>query len=1081
MSQPENATSRPHPSSLSGLPRAGRWLLILVAVTSVVSLLYAVQYYVGGPLRLPVVSEINDIDLSPNERYVAGGDETGVVHVWRMPLRVRARVDRTFNVAEQDPWPRRTFSGLVDPVLAVRFTPDGEFLIAVSSGGAVRTWLVEDESTTEGFELGVGPLVDAHLAEDGRTLATIGEDGIVRVWDLEERTELRSFAASEGSRQAVALDRTGSLVAAGEGTKIQIWDVGTGEEIRVLQAYCDTGKITVDAAGTTPGIDEFCKTNKLDITYTTREINERELAYCRRIQRQPVQFQIGMDALVAVVSQENDFLQDVTMEELALIFSTARRWSDVNPAWPDESIQRYVPVADHENYEFFVQEVFGGDGVALRRASNIEFVAEQSDLVERVLESPYAITFLGHGETLRNADLLRQLPIGGVIPTVESVQNGDYPLVRPLYLYSTAGIMTEKPQVAAFISDYIANVDGEIASVGIFPAPDAALQAARQAWQDAMAGQGQPDVRGDISTGGSTTVAPLTVRMVGRFRVAAQPNEQACVEAGDDWLGHDEPVTALAFSPDDTLLVSGSADTTISAWRLDSGEVDWASAGHWAAVTTLVFRDDGSSVLSGGGDNWIRNLNVLGGKSSATYEGHLSPVTSVAYGPPEQVPEDETILTASKDGSLRAWGTANQQVVHLEWSQPGLQPIWGRVLAAWMLISGVLGTASLLGLRRHKVWSHLLLLAVFIIGPVVVLGLPLLEMVQLSWFVYLALGLVAVALGRKLRDYVGSWWILSFPAGLVIVLVGPYLAWRAAPRSTGMVLQLTWPLMALAAWYVILLSLAVRRAVAEVYEAPSSASLADMLMLSRRTVRTRTGIYVLAVWVGLLVLVFSILRKFNLDIAFMGNFLQFITLGSGITFYVSAASIALAVILALLGALGRLSENPIANGVSGFYISLIRGTPLLVQIYIWYLGLPRLDIVLPATIAGILALGVNYGAYMTEIFRAGIQAVGIGQREAAQALGMSGAQTFRRIILPQAFRIVIPPIGNEFIAMMKDSSLVSIMAVHELTWRAKKIGNQYFRNMETFIIAAAFYWILTVIFQLFQDRLEGYLARSERR
>jgi len=152
-----------------------------------------------------------------------------------------------------------------------------------------------------------------------------------------------------------------------------------------------------------------------------------------------------------------------------------------------------------------------------------------------------------------------------------------------------------------------------------------------------------------------------------------------------------------------------------------------------------------------------------------------------------------------------------------------------------------------------------------------------------------------------------------------------------------------------------------------------------------------------------------------------------------------------------------------------------------VQIYIWYLGLPRLGIVLQGELAGILALGVNYGAYMTEIFRAGIQAVSRGQREAAQALGMSGGQTFRRIILPQAFRIVIPPIGNEFIAMMKDSSLVSVMAIWELTYRAQKIGRQNFRNMETFIIAAAFYWILTVIFQYLQGKLEEYMARGERR
>jgi polar amino acid transport system permease protein len=132
-------------------------------------------------------------------------------------------------------------------------------------------------------------------------------------------------------------------------------------------------------------------------------------------------------------------------------------------------------------------------------------------------------------------------------------------------------------------------------------------------------------------------------------------------------------------------------------------------------------------------------------------------------------------------------------------------------------------------------------------------------------------------------------------------------------------------------------------------------------------------------------------------------------------------------------------------------------------------------------VAGILALGVNYGAYMTEIFRAGIQAISKGQHEAAQALGMNRAQTLRRIVLPQAFRIVIPPIGNQFIAMMKDSSLVSIMAVQELTWRSQKIGRQNFRSMETFLIAAGFYWILTVIFQFLQGKLEVYMARGERR
>jgi polar amino acid transport system permease protein len=272
-----------------------------------------------------------------------------------------------------------------------------------------------------------------------------------------------------------------------------------------------------------------------------------------------------------------------------------------------------------------------------------------------------------------------------------------------------------------------------------------------------------------------------------------------------------------------------------------------------------------------------------------------------------------------------------------------------------------------------------------------------------------------------------------------------------------------------------------REPVVNRYAAPTDASLSEQIMISQRTAKTRFGIYSLAVWVGLLVLVYSVLRRFNLDIAFMGHFFSFIMAGAGLTVLVSALSILLAVILALFGALGRLSDNPIPNGIAGFYISLIRGTPLLVQIFIWYLGLPQLGIILRPLAAGVLALGVNYGAYMTEIFRAGIQAISTGQREAAQALGMSGGQTFRRVILPQAFRIVIPPIGNDFIAMMKDSSLVYLMGVWELTFRAQKIGRQNFRTMETFIIAAGFYWLLTVIFQFLQGKLEDYMARGERK
>jgi len=184
--------------------------------------------------------------------------------------------------------------------------------------------------------------------------------------------------------------------------------------------------------------------------------------------------------------------------------------------------------------------------------------------------------------------------------------------------------------------------------------------------------------------------------------------------------------------------------------------------------------------------------------------------------------------------------------------------------------------------------------------------------------------------------------------------------------------------------------------------------------------------------------------------------------------------------LAVLGALGRLSTNPFINGLASLYVSLVRGTPLIVQIYFIYFALPSLGIILPALPAGIFALGFNYGAYLTEIFRAGIQAVPAGQREAGSALGMPDRLVMLRVVLPQATRIVTPAIGNEFIAMIKDSALVSIIGVREVLWNAETAGRPRNNTIEAFIIAALIYWVLTIIFSLFQERLERRMARSDR-
>jgi polar amino acid transport system permease protein len=247
----------------------------------------------------------------------------------------------------------------------------------------------------------------------------------------------------------------------------------------------------------------------------------------------------------------------------------------------------------------------------------------------------------------------------------------------------------------------------------------------------------------------------------------------------------------------------------------------------------------------------------------------------------------------------------------------------------------------------------------------------------------------------------------------------------------------------------------------------------------------------LAVMVGLLI---GGLVVLGLDFKFMGNWLGFILMGLGFTLLVSVLAISLACIFSVLGALGRLSRNPILNGMATLYVSLIRGTPLLVQVYMWYLALPQIGgalerlglvgiqkyLTLPAIPAGIMALAVCYGAYMTETVRAGIQSIKIGQNEAAKALGMTGAQTMRRVIFPQALRIIIPPVSNEFIAMVKDSSLVSLMGVWELSFRAIKIGRRYFQSLEMLVMVAMIYWVMCIILQTVQERIEKHMARGER-
>jgi polar amino acid transport system permease protein len=205
--------------------------------------------------------------------------------------------------------------------------------------------------------------------------------------------------------------------------------------------------------------------------------------------------------------------------------------------------------------------------------------------------------------------------------------------------------------------------------------------------------------------------------------------------------------------------------------------------------------------------------------------------------------------------------------------------------------------------------------------------------------------------------------------------------------------------------------------------------------------------------------------------------LKFVTDGIVITVTVTVISFVLVLVAGLIGGLGRLSTNKIINAVATLYVELIRGIPLLVQLIWWYFAFPviiqsigrslNLGFLIsyqanPVAMA-IVGLVFCYGAYMSEIYRAGIQSIPKGQMEAARSLGMSYFQAMRYVILPQAVRVILPPVGNEFIALLKDSSLVSVVAVTDLTRRSREYMSTHFNPIEVWSMAALLYLIMTLL------------------
>lgn len=195
--------------------------------------------------------------------------------------------------------------------------------------------------------------------------------------------------------------------------------------------------------------------------------------------------------------------------------------------------------------------------------------------------------------------------------------------------------------------------------------------------------------------------------------------------------------------------------------------------------------------------------------------------------------------------------------------------------------------------------------------------------------------------------------------------------------------------------------------------------------------------------------------------------------GALVTVEVTAVALMLGCVLGLLVGIGRLNpRRRFVYGICTVYVTFIRGTPLLVQLFLLFFGLPQFDILLPAFVCGVLGLGVYSSAYVSEIVRGAIQSVDRGQMEAARSIGMSSAQSMRAIILPQAVVRMIPPLGNEFIALIKNSALVSLLTIHDLMHEGQKIISVSYRSLKVYLAIALVYLVLTSAASYLLHRLE---------
>jgi phosphate transport system substrate-binding protein len=485
---------------------------------------------------------------------------------------------------------------------------------------------------------------DANLIEPGWTIYVPTCQAISNYW----LDQLEVLPAVDWSVPAEEIKVDGST------TSLPL----TGRVAELFRALGFDGNISIESRGAHAGFASLCD-GQVDIVNASRPMTDEELASCQQAGRDPLAFQVATDAPVVVVSSQNDFIDpqtSITLDDLGQILSTAQTWSDVKAEWSTEEIYRSYPNQESDTLDFVAAKLFAGDPDALMAAGNVTTYNQENEIVKSVQGDPTAVGFVSYATYANNKETLKVLRVLGKLPTPESVSTAAYPLVRPLYIYSTADIMSEQPQVAAFINFYLRAAPRAIAGL-YFPTNESQFRESKIAFVQATAST--PESTGAAapatqtpSVGLEATATPTSVRgkpSIGVITFAADATEDNQPIRADTSFYADIPEIHALFSYEGM----SDGDTWERRWYQNGEEVGGSSdtwEGGESGTFDLSLSNSGEPLGSG---TWTLEIYVNGELArSGTFVigGSASPTPQPATSTPAPAASTYQVAFSRWDG-----------------------------------------------------------------------------------------------------------------------------------------------------------------------------------------------------------------------------------------------------------------------------------------------------------------------------------------------------------------------------------------------------------------------------------------------